>query len=118
MIHWPENVSLDLWPFAIKDAVYLWNRLPRGKACRTPSEIYFDTKSDHQELCSAKVWGSPSYVLDPRIQDGKKIPRRNPRSKMGQFLGRSDYHAGSFAISKLVLYPHSSTLFTIITSQR
>ena len=98
MIHWPENVSLDLWPFALKYSVYLWNKLPRGKACLSPSEIYFDAKSDHQELRSAKVWGCPSYVLDPRIQDGKKIPRWNTRSKMGQFLGRLDEHAGSVGL--------------------
>ncbi len=98
MIHWPEQVSMDLWPFAINYAVYLWNRIPRGDSGLSPSEIFFDTKSDHQELRMSKVWGCPSYVLDPRIQDGKKIPRWNPRSKMGQFLGRSQEHAGSIGL--------------------
>lgn len=36
-------------------------------------------------------------MVGPRIQDGKKIPRWNPRSKMGQFLGRSIIHAGSIS---------------------
>ena len=98
MIHWPEHVSLDLWPLAIKYAVYLYNRLPSGTSGLSPLEIFFDTKSDHQELRGAKVWGCPAYVLDPRIQDGKKIPRWNPRSRMGQFLGRSDEHASSIGL--------------------
>ena len=98
MIHWPEHVSLDLWPFAIKYAVYLYNRLPSGTSGLSPLEIFFDTKSDHQELRGAKVWGCTAYVLDPRIQDGKKIPMWNPRSRMGQFLGRSDEHASSIGL--------------------
>ena len=87
LIHWPEEVSMDLWPFVIKYAVYLYNKIPRGKSMMSPEELFYDTKSDHSELASAKVFGCPTYVLDPRIQDGKKIPRWNPRSKMGQFLG-------------------------------
>ena len=82
MIHWPEHVSLDLWPFAIKYAVYLWNRIPNDSGL-SPMELFYDTKSDHQQLRASKVWGCPAYVLDPRIQDGKKIPRWNPRSKLG-----------------------------------
>ena len=98
MIHWPEQVTLDLWPFAINYAVYLWNRIPRGPSDLSPQEIFFNSTSDHQELRMSKVWGCPSYVLDPRMQDGKKLPRWNPRSKMGQFLGRSSEHAGSIGL--------------------
>ncbi len=95
MIHWPEHIAMDLWLFAINYAVYLWNRMPRKASGLSPLETFYDTKSDHQELRASKVWGCPAYVLDPRIQDGKKIPRWNPRSKIGQFLGRSTEHAGS-----------------------
>jgi len=27
-IHWPEMANLNLWPFALQHAVYLWNILP------------------------------------------------------------------------------------------
>jgi hypothetical protein len=40
----------------------------------------------------------PTYVLDPKLQDGKKLPRWNPRSKLGQFLGRSTLHASSIGL--------------------
>ena len=32
-------------------------------------------------------------VLDPRLQDGKKIPKWNRRSRVGQFLGYSESHS-------------------------
>ena len=98
MIHWPEETSLDLWPFAIQYAVFLWNRMPKEDSGLSPIEIFYNSKSDHQELRSAKVFGCPSYVLDPRLQDGNKLPRWNPRSKMGQFLGRSREHSSSVGL--------------------
>ena len=66
----------------------------------SPEELFYDTKSNHSELASAKVFECLTYVLDPRIQDGKKIPCWNPRSKMGQFLGRSDKHASSIGLTR------------------
>jgi hypothetical protein len=33
------------------------------------------------------VWGNPTYVLDPTIQDGKKLPKWKPRARRGMFLG-------------------------------
>jgi hypothetical protein len=39
------------------------------------------------------VWGCPLYVLDPKIQQGQKLPRWEPRSMGGMFLGLSQQHA-------------------------
>jgi hypothetical protein len=39
------------------------------------------------------VWGCPLYVLDPKTQQGKKLPRWEPRSKRGIFVGLSQQHA-------------------------
>ena len=64
----------------------------------SPEELFYAIKSNHSKLASAKVFGCSTYVLDPRIQDGKKIPRWNPQSKMGQFFGRSDKHASSIGL--------------------
>lgn len=75
MIHWPEEVNLNLWPFAVDYAVYLWNRLPRHPSGLSPQELFYSVKSTHDDLRSAKVWGCPTYVLDPQLQDGKKLPR-------------------------------------------
>jgi hypothetical protein len=33
------------------------------------------------------------YVLDPKLQNGKKIPKWNHWTRQGQFLGFSDKHS-------------------------
>jgi hypothetical protein len=88
-IHWPEAMSLDLWPFAVDYAVYLWNCMPRSDTGIAPYELFCACKADYDVLRSSHVWGCPCYVLDPKIQDGKKLPRWQPKSRRGQFLGRS-----------------------------
>ena len=95
VIHNPTEMQTDLWPFAMKYAVWLWNRMPKQSSGLSPDEIFYNAKSDHEELRQAKVWGCPAYVLDPTLQDGKSLPRWNPRSKLGQFLGRSDVHSSN-----------------------
>jgi hypothetical protein len=71
MIHWPTETTLDLWPFAMEYAVYLWNCLPCSPSGLSPQELFYSVKSNHNELRAAKVWGCPTYVLDPRLQDSK-----------------------------------------------
>ena len=70
MLHWQEETTLDLWGFAIDYAVFLWNRMPRVKSGLSPIELFYSTKSTHEELRNAKVWGWPVYVLNPTLQDG------------------------------------------------
>lgn len=38
------------------------------------------------------------YVLDPKLQDGHKIPKFHPRSQQGKFLGFSKEHSSSVAL--------------------
>jgi hypothetical protein len=98
MLHWPEELSLDPWSFTVDYGVYLWNRLPKEKSGLSPLEIFYSTKSDQEEIRNAKVWGCLVYVLEPTLQDRKKFPRWQPRSKLGQFLGRSKAHASSIGL--------------------
>ena len=73
-VHWPSNRvdNLRLWPFAMKQAKWLHNRIPNPKTGLTPLEVFTKTKSDHEDLPQAHVWGCPMYVLDPKLQNGKK----------------------------------------------
>ena len=100
MIHWPEQTSLDMWPFAVDYATFIWNKLPRGPSNLSPEEIFYGVKSDHNDIRSARVWGCPTYVLHLTLQDGKKLPRWEPRSKIGQFVGRSSLHSSTVALIK------------------
>ena len=39
----------------------------------------------------------PAYVLEPKLQNGQKLPKWNRRSRLGQFLGYSDEHSSLVA---------------------
>ena len=99
-IHWPEEFSADLWPFALNYAIYIYNHFPpKGKSgTPTPIELFCGTKTGCRNLQRLRVFGCPSYVLDPRLQDGKKIPKWEPRSRQGQFLGFSREHASTVGL--------------------
>ena len=60
-----------------------------------PLEIYTGKKLDCSILRNEKVWGCPVYVLDPKIQDGKKLPKWDPYTRQEQYLGKSSAHASS-----------------------
>jgi hypothetical protein len=113
-IHWPEAMSLDLWPFAVNYAVYLWNHMPRPDTKLAPIELYHSTKLDHEVIRSARVWGCPVYVLDPTIQDGKKLPRWMPKSRRGQFVGRSKSHAGTVGLIRNLKTGSITTQFHVV----
>ena len=73
-IHWPDEFSADLWPFAIDYAIYIYNHFtPKGKSgTPMPMELFCGTKIGCKNLRKLHVFGSPAYVLDPQLQDGKK----------------------------------------------
>jgi len=91
---WPDSANLELWPFAMDHAVYLYNHMPRPDTFKAPIELFSKTAfSDYTHLHRLHVFGCPVYVLDPKLQDEKKLPKWNPRSRRGQFLGYSPDHA-------------------------
>ena len=94
LLHWPEAYDESLWPFALEHAVYIWNNLPRQDSLLTPTELFTGMKlPDNAPLDSARVWGCPTFVLDPRLQaKGGKIKRWKPRSRVGVNLGHSPMH--------------------------
>ena len=74
-LHWSKYGvdDLSLWPFAVKHAAWLYNRLPNRVTGLTPFERLTGEKADHHDLLRAHVWGCPTFVLGPKLQDGKKI---------------------------------------------
>ena len=58
-LHWTEYKvdDLSLWPFAVKHAVWLYNRLPNRITGLTPLELLTKTKADHKDLLRTHVWG-------------------------------------------------------------
>ncbi len=94
-LHWDEQSSdaVALWPFAVCHTVWLYKCLPNGVTGLSPMKILIGTCSDHQEHLHTHVWGCPVFVLDPKLQDGKKIPKWYCQARQGQFLDFSDKHS-------------------------
>jgi len=50
--------------------------------------------TNHQRL---HVWGCPTFLLDPELQDGKKLPKWILQSHFGFFMGYSHSHSSTVA---------------------
>jgi Reverse transcriptase (RNA-dependent DNA polymerase) len=100
--HWPDEAAQDLWPFAMDYASWLYNHTPGRESNLAPIEIFTSVKLGCQQIQRAKVFGSPAFVLDPRLQDGRKIPKWDPCSARGQFLGFSHEHSSTVALVRNV----------------
>jgi hypothetical protein len=76
-LHWSEQGSDDIsiWPFAVKHAVWLYNRIPNCLSGLTPLELITKSKADHQDLLRSHVWGCPAIVLEPQLQNDQKLPK-------------------------------------------
>ncbi len=114
-IHWPLQANLDLWPFALEQAVYLWNNLPNADTSLSPIEIFTSQKvSNYEHLLRMHVWGCPVYVLEPTLQDGKKIPKWMPHSRRGQFVGLSPEHSTTIGQIRNIRTGHILPQFHVV----
>ena len=99
LLHWPEQYDESLWPFAMQHAVTLWNYLPKSSTRLSPIEIFTGTTvPDHTLLLHSRIWGCPVYVLDPRLQDGKNLPKWHKHPRQGMYLGVSSQHSSTVGL--------------------
>ena len=96
-IHWPDQYDTRLWPLALSYATWLYNHTPKRNGL-APIELFCGVKTSCEYLKRAKVFGAPVYVLDPKLQDGRKIPKWSTRSRRGMFLGFSPDHSSSVGL--------------------
>jgi hypothetical protein len=93
-LHWPQAATTNLWPFAVDHAIYIWNRLPNPHHRLSPLEHFTSTTvPNHHHLQRLHVFGCPVFVLDAKLQDGKKLPKWERRSRRGVYLGVSRKHS-------------------------
>ena len=111
---WPEETEANLWPFAVDYVTFLWNHTPRADTGKSPIEIFSSSLQDHSILGKTRVWGSPVYVLDPKLQDGHKIPKWQPRSRRGQYVGISKEHASNIGLIRNIKTGYISPQFHLI----
>jgi hypothetical protein len=62
--------------------------------------------------------GCPAYVLDLKIQDGKKIPKWQPKSRRGQFLGFSKQHVSMIGLVHNIRTGSISPQFHVVYDDR
>ena len=106
-LRWPNKFDKHLWPLAMNHAVHIHNHTPRKLEKLTPMELWTKSISNHSQLVNAHPWGCPMYILDPRLQDGFKIPRFDPRARQGVYMGASPLHASTVG---LALNPHTNRI--------
>jgi hypothetical protein len=98
-LHWPKQADLELWPFALEHTAYVCNHLPCSDTRLAPQEIYTSSLFvSYDHLDSLHTFGCPVYVLHPRLQDGHKVPKWQPRARRGQFLGYIPEHSSSIGL--------------------
>ena len=107
--HWPEMADATLWPLAVNYAVYIFNRVPNRETGLSALDVFTSTRQPLRRLHDLHVFGSPAYLLDKSIADGKKIPRWKPKSERVIFVGISNKH---FATCPMVLNPRTRAITT------
>ena len=107
---WPDVKDEGLWPLAVSHATMLMNHTPNEHTGIAPIESFSRTQSDFQALCNAHPWGCPVYVLDPKLSHaGGKIPKWQPRSRRGQYVGVTPMHAENIALVRNLTTGHLSS---------
>jgi len=113
--HWPQQANASFWPQAVDYAIWVFNRMPNMTSGITPNELWSSARGNAGiELSRTHVFGCPVYVLDPALQDGKKIPKWNPRARLGLFLGFSALHSSQVPMVLNVETGHISPQFHVI----
>ena len=119
-LRWSSNEadSATLWPQALLYAEFLFNRTPSIRNGYSPLERLTQRRSDHKDLLRAHVWGCPTYVLDARLQDGKKIPKFDRRARCGQFLGFSPETSTLVGLVRHLASGHISEQYHCVYDER
>jgi hypothetical protein len=90
-MHWKDGIDASIWHMAVDHEIHIYNNTPnKGLA---PSEIFTGSTVPRNRLLDLHVWGCPVYVLDPQMQQGRKLPRWQPISRRGVNLGLSLHHS-------------------------
>jgi len=112
-LRWPKAVKTQLWPMALKHSQHLHNHLPNlNNVC--PIDLVLRTSVPRNALRELHVWGSPCYVLDPKLQDGGHIPKFDARSRQGMNLGWSPKHAATVPLILNLTTGHVSPQYHVL----
>ena len=69
-----DGIDSSLSPMAVDYAVYIYNRTPKENGL-APIDLFAGKTYPRPKLKDSHVWGCPVYLLDPKLQNGQKLPR-------------------------------------------
>ena len=110
---WPEAITTLLWPFAWLETEFRMNHLHLNSEGKSPVHRHTGVEV-RLDVSKLHTWGCPAFVLDAKAQVGQSIPKWDPKSRLGIYVGRSKNHAGNVA---LILNPqtlHVSPQFHVV----
>ena len=90
--HWPQVVSIALWPYALRSAAYLHNVLPSLDEGQSQLELFSGIKAG-SNMKNMHTFGCPVFALQNALSAGYSISQWNPRYCIGLNLGPSPLHA-------------------------
>jgi hypothetical protein len=91
---WPSAIEINLWPYALRNANDIRNTIADKDDGSSPLERFCRTEV-RPKLRHNHTFGCPIFALNSRLQDGKAIPKWNPRARLGINLRHSPPHARS-----------------------
>lgn len=97
---WPDAITTNLWPYAMKMANEAHNATPNPKSTEGYSPLQMVSKS--KVATNPKHWrhfGCPVYVVEADLQGNKGIFHKwRDRATLGVYLGRSPQHSRSVGL--------------------
>ena len=103
---WPEAITTCFWPLALSYQAHLLNHLTFNDEEKSPMELLIG-EDLHFDPADVHTFGCPVYILDARLQNNNKIPRWDPRCRLGIFEGYSPHHSSTVA---LVMNPQTGLI--------
>jgi hypothetical protein len=99
--HWPEAVSTSMWPYAMRNACYIFTdaRTLKGPHKDWTSSEIFSGIDIAAEARHHHTFGCPVYITAAQIHAGKSLPAWMSRGKVRINLGISPAHARSVALA-------------------
>jgi hypothetical protein len=113
MEHWPGTVTEEFWSFAIRHACTFHNASVRLDSKKSPHHMFTGSVAPWR-LDHFRVFGSPAYVLDKRLQDGDSLAKWKSRSWLGVYIGHSLVHAGNVPVIYNPVTTHISPQYHVV----
>ena len=117
---WPSKVTFDLWIFAIRQAITIYNNTPRKDLnwC-TPEEVFAgmtnpEDRTKYSFIKELKTFGCPCYVLNTKSTPTKRLNKWTSKSTKCIYLGKSRSHSSNVALVLNLSNYHISPQYHIV----